>query len=364
MDPVPGRSKWRRRALEGPASLALACFLSFIVLRHMAHGDTLRHIGAEQVGVRVDHRAHTLAPLTAPGDVLFLPWLQEVYLLDRRPREYVMAGDTSALPDQVPRLLVRARDGSSLGFDRVVVQYALDASRADEVLVDSGPGAEFADKVDLYTRSMLRRAIGRHTVQELLQPDVRLAATEEAKNLLTIALAEHGIVVLELTLSKPRFSEAFEKTITRRQVADQDSAALARQALDLETTREARLAKIEREMERSLAKIERQADQNLAAARRAATRKRSDATVAAAQLIEQGRLVELERTEEAARLEALYIAEAEVMRDRMLALAAQGPQSVRAALIERLSSIEFELKPWSSDGEGGRAQSAFRRTSQ
>jgi regulator of protease activity HflC (stomatin/prohibitin superfamily) len=336
-----------RLLVEIPLGLLLAVLLSYAVLRHLAGGDSLRQVHDHQVAVLVDHVRGASRVIDTPGTHAFLPYAQEVFVLDRRPSEYVMDGNERKDANHVPRLLVRARDGSSFGFERVVVQYALDTHAADRVLGDSGPGEAFKERLlDAFARSILRDAYGRYTTQEMLLPENRLAANADGKAQLERALGPHGITVLELAVSKPSFSPKFEETIARRQVADQDTEALARQVEELAASEGERLAQVVSQKELEERKVVAAGAAALAKALRAATRKRAEADAFAVDRLAAAQEVLAERLARAARNEERYRQEAEAFRQRTAALAAQGELAVRAALVEQLGSIPFELVPY------------------
>lgn len=350
----PPRSRLRRLALELPLVLIAALLIIYSALRIRADDGGLITISDHQAGVLVDFRTGRLTPDVSPGVKTFIPWLQRWYRLDRRPIEYVMAGNEHLDENRVPRLLVRGSDGTSYIFERVELQYALDTERLTTALRDSGPGSGYRRLVDAYARPILRDAFGRYTPQEIVLPDRKQKATEEAKRELSKALAVHGIQVLELSVSKPTFPKAYEDTIDRRRVAEQDLAKLRRerqQLLEIKPTRFAHLRRMkELERNREVAKLQRRLEK----ARLAAQRAREEADRYHTGRLLAGQLARDERVSQAAAQEVTFRKEAEGFRAHTDALAAGGASVVRAALVKQLSKIQFELVPYDRALPGAR----------
>ncbi|GEM_PF-6783122 len=209
--------------LELTVALATAFLSVYFSLRHVAQDGGWATVHDYQVAVFADHVGHELEDVERPGMQTFIPWFQEVFILDRRPVEYIMAGDTRQDANHVPVLVVRGREGTCFSFERVEVLYALASGSGTNALLDSGPRDGFTRGiVDAYARGALRAAFGRLTPSEVVLPDAKQAATLAAKQDLALSLERHGLRVLELSVSKPKFSVKYEQTIRRREVADQD----------------------------------------------------------------------------------------------------------------------------------------------
>ena len=227
----------------------------FLLARNTGQADTLIRVGDHQVGVLVDDLGNRDGELVMPGYRAVVPMLQEVHLLDRQPAELVMEGHESLGPWQVPRLLVRARDGSSYWFERVAVQVGLDESQAAEVLQRTGTGVGTrAQLVHVHSRALLRQALGALTATQVLEPALREQAIEGARSRLGEALAAHGLQLIDLSLSTPAFDPRWEQTIERRKVAEQQIASLEREAQLLLDGEEATRANLGRQLELQLEK--------------------------------------------------------------------------------------------------------------
>ena len=287
----------------------------YIALRHVAQDGGMATVHDHQLAVFADHLAHDLENIERPGVQTFLPWFQEVYCLDRRPVEYIMAGNERLDSNHVPTLVVRGREGTCFSFARVEVLYALAPEAATRALLDSGPASGFKDGiVDAYARGALREAFGRLTPTEVLLSNAKQAATLAAKEDLERSLQRHGLTVLEVSVSKPTFSGKYEETISRRKVADQDAfkvnvertQMLAGRTAILEQARKEKELELER-MRETLQSSIRKALRDQELTRYEADRKQSDRSLASGlalaenQAEAQALRVELERSTAALR---------------------------------------------------------------
>jgi len=235
----------KSRLVELCAALALAVLGVLLFARARGLIDPIVRVGDGAVGVRVDYLTGDLSGPVSPGYTGSFPLLQEVVLLQREPRELLMEGTEFADTWHVPRLLVRARDGSTFWFDRVSVQTALDTSAVAQALTDTGIDDTLrAALIHSGARAVLREELGRLTAPEVVLPDRRRAAVESARVRLAAALAPHAVRVFEVALSKPSFDPRWEQTIERRKVAEQRIDELEREAqlmLDAESSTNANL---------------------------------------------------------------------------------------------------------------------------
>ncbi len=351
-----------RLLIEIPLALVLAVPLSFLALRHLAGDNCMERISDHEVAV-VTSLLGAPRIVTTPGYTTFLPRVEDLLRLDRKPIEYVMSEGPDVRAGTVPKLIVRGSDGTSFWFESVRIQYALDPARAPLVLEDAGPGDAFEHGfVDAYARAILRDEFGRFTPEEIVEPANRHQATEESRRRLNEeALARHGLIVLDIAVSKPSFAEKYEATIERRKVAEQDLERMQRKLEGAEDDRVGRLEQVGRESRRSLAAELDTLVEKLVKASTATARKRSEADQYYAKRLSDATTdVEGKIALAAARLE-LYTKEAEGTRAKAQAFEAQGELAVRAALVDRLDKIQFILVPptYRPERVSGASQATF-----
>lgn len=347
MDP---RSPDRRRGrllFEVPLALVLALIGSYLVLRARVGDGGVALLADHQVLVRVDNTSGAIESHDRPGAHTFVPWFEEVYRLDRRALRYVMGQGGEEADRGSPSLVVRGRAGSNYAFGRVELLFALDSAQADVALVDHGGDRErMLDLVDAYARPALRAAFGDYTPLEIVLPENKQAATGVAREDLSESLVRHGLRVLELSVSKPTFAPEYQEIINRRKVAEQDTERLRQEREDLRRTAEEREAAVREMEEVALEKLERKLAEELRLARREAQERKDAADREAADALTAARLQRDEDLSRAAVIEARHRADASAFEARLAALESQGELAVRAALVERLGSITFDLVPY------------------
>lgn len=355
-------SQWRRagraRRAGSAAVLLVQLFLALVValallafiasrsgrLQHVAH------VADDRVGVLVDHRRGELRAIEHTGYQFLVPGLETVQTLARSPLEYLMEGGERLDANRVPYLVVRARDGSRLWFDRVAIQYQVDAERAERALRDFGQDEELrAGLVDAYARAVLQEEFGRFSAGEIVLPENRRTAVEQAQERLVALLTPHGIALREVSVSKPRFEDRYEQTIERRKVAEQEIERLELEAEGMRAGQAEEERRFERKLELQLAK-----DSDLW------TRELQDLRHAA-QVLSEGRAEGLERLERQRGL-ALAAARADWTRRRNAAEAELAAlERTRAPRLEALRGEKLRMRAALEVDLGQRSSASLRR---
>lgn len=349
-DPRRSRSRRRRLAIEVTAGLLLAPFAVWACVRSLSGNQGLARILDDEVAVHVDYAAGSASTVTMPGYRAYLPWLQEVFRLDKSPNTFVMKGNVPTAVAHVPRLLVRANDGSSFWFDELSLQYALIPDRAAVVLADSGPADAFKDHlVHPHARAILRDEFGRFSAEDVVRPENLRDATQRALARLNQALNPHGIEVLEISTAKPAFDKSYEEQIARRKLADQEVERLRAELGQIERQKEQRLQAVRYDKERELSQLVGNLEYDLGVAQKELIRARAEADLAHREIVGAARLAKLEKETSAASLSAKNRALADDAKKHAAALEQRGEAAVRSALVGKLAGIEFSLLPYSRD---------------
>jgi hypothetical protein len=345
--PAPKRRWFRPSRVETALGLAVAPLFAWIGLTRVTDETGLARIDDGQVAVLVDHARGTTRVSSAPGLRPYLPWFQQVFALDKQPIEFRFAGNEKGETNRFPRLVVRANDGSSFWFDSFTLQYALIPNSGARVLSDSGPGDAYKERlVNGFARAVLRDEFGYFSTEEIVRPENLHAATNETRRRLNEYLRPHGIEVLEVAVAKPRFDPLYEKAIERRKVGNQEIEHLRAQIETLEQERHQRIARALDEKESELLVRRGNLARDRLAAEQEAIKTRSGADVFALQKRAEATTLAERRAAEATTLVARYTLEADGLRAHADALAVQGEDTVRAALIDRLTTIEFNIQPF------------------
>ena len=188
--------------------------------------------------------------ITTPGYQIYLPFLEEVFKLDRTPQKFEMEGRRALSYNHVPFLTVRAMDGSNFSFDELEIQYAVIPGDAAVILDDSGPGDGFKREwIHAYARSILRDEFGRYSAVDVADPTSYQAARIASEERLRAMLAQHGVELIQVICPKPRFDPDYEQAIEDRKVADQEVEKLREEESRLLNERERVLAAAQKEKE-------------------------------------------------------------------------------------------------------------------
>lgn len=339
-----------RRLREFLLAIPLAIVLIYLGLRSAAGDGGLAKIADDQIAVISDQLSARTSVAFDPGYRLFIPWLQEVTKFDKSPVEYRMEGNAAMDAGRVPRLTVRADDGSSFWFESFTLHYAINPERAAQLLEDSGPGDRYKTTlVNAFARAVLRDEFGRFSSEAIVEPANLHLATRRSQERLNELLAPHSLVVLEIATAKPRFDEAYETTIERRKLANQMIEHQRSKRVQLEQEKIQREERARKEKEIELRDLERELEQQQLATERESIRVRADAEVFAREQSQAGSLQLAQKNQQAAALVERYTLEAISLRERLAALEVRGESVVRAALIDKLRSIEFSIVPYTRD---------------
>jgi len=262
----------------------------------------------------------------------------------------VFRGQTTLGANEVPRLLIRARDGSSFWFEEVTLQYALRVDRADLVLDDSGAGDAFKEELlRCHARAILRDEFGRFPAGDSARPEAVAAATRRSLERMNEALERHGIEVLEVSSPKPAFDKGYEDLIKRRKLANQEVEKLRVEVASLPERARLREEAVRRSKDLELMELEGNLDRDVGKARNELIRARAEADNQVAERVSQGRIAKAEKELQASVLTAKYQGLAEDAKARAEALRIHGAGAVRAALVDQLGSIAIEIAPYSRD---------------
>ncbi|MEM1448618.1 MAG: SPFH domain-containing protein [Planctomycetota bacterium] len=356
--PPSGRRRAARSALEAIAGLGAATLVVLWWINDSSTTGVLHQIDDNSISVIHEAWSDGVEVDDSPGYRVLRPWSQDPYTISKTPIEYTMRGNRWENANLTPRLAVRAADGSNFWFEEVRIQYAVLPERADVVLSDSG--GDFAwhhGIMDAYARAVLRDALGRYTVEQIVLQENLRDGTRAAKERLTEVLEPHGLTVLELATTKAGFPKEYESVVQRRKVAEQEIQKIDQELEQLRASRGGKLAILERQKQREATKMRSGLAMDLADARRVAIREREEVDRDYRSRLRAGERARDEKLSEADALVDAYTKEAEGIRERADALAAKGVMAVRKALIEGLGRVEFEIAPHEpppSDASGAR----------
>ncbi len=309
-------------------------------------------VKATQVAVRVNYLTGVSSVVQRPGYQVFMPYFEDVFLLDKSPVEFQMAGDVRRGHNEVPFLLVRSKDGSNFWFESLEIQYQLQPEAAGLVLNESGPSDGFKEKwMPAFARPILRDEFGRYQAEDIADPTTYEQAKEASHSRLAQLLEPHGIRLIAITTPKPRFEGQYEAAIEERKVAGQEVQRLKGEMNQLSQDRERLLARVAKEMSIAREKLRGKLDTQRLRALGEELELRADADVYAAQKQSSGQAEESRLRSAASARRASLERAAEGLQAQVAALAERGDIVVREALIESLARTEFSVQASRRDSD-------------
>lgn len=340
----------KRTLLEitGGLVLAAAAVTGWAVWKTGSNGTV--DVEPDQVAVIVNYATGATEVRDQPGYAFHVPFLEEVFLLDRRPQLFQMEGEQQKHANHVRFLTVRARDGSNFWFESLEIQYRLLPAMAERALIDSGPGDAFREKwTRTYARAVLRDEFGRYDAQQVADLAESQTAKAESMRRLNELLAEHGVEIVQIITPKPKFDRIYEQTIDQRKIADQEVERLGTQLAQLQEHRGQKLAKLKKEKDLELEDVRGTLAKERIQAQQQAVSIRGKAEAYALRRLSEGQARRAELVALATSERQRLTAEAQGLAASVAALAASGDIAVRAALVERLHEIRFRVTPAQPD---------------
>jgi membrane protease subunit HflC len=308
------------------------------------------NITDQEVATRVNYITGNTEVITSPGYQIYVPFIMNVFPMDRSPQKFLMEGTKIVNDNHVPLLTVRANDGSNFHFETLEIQYAIVPSSADLILNDSGPSDGFKYSwVKAHARSILRDEFGKYSAEEVANPATYRAARVASTMRLNELLRPHGIEIMQIVTPKPKFDPAYEQAIEDRKVADQDVERLIAYKEQLLQEREQALAKLEKEKEIERQILEGELSRQLKGVEQSAIQIKRTSDAYALGRLADGQASMIRGVNDAEGLEVKYRKEAEGLLAKALSLEERGEIIVREALVKKLAEIKFTFLPYSRD---------------
>ncbi len=303
-----------------------------------------------EVAVVINYLTGNEELITTPGLVIFIPWLQQAYLFDKSPNEFVMEGQQDNNFNHVRELTVRAKDGSSFRFETLKIQYQLIPGRTADVLNDSGDGESFKRNwIRASARSILRDEFGKYSSEEIADPSSYELAVAAATTRLDTVLEAHGIDVTQVIIPRPKFDEVVEQAIEKRKNANQEVQRLGIELEKLTNVRERTLAQVERDKAEIYESVLGILEGERITAEKEKIKLMKNADAMKIEQANKGAAIEASSIQEARALEEKARKDAEGLVARVAALEQRGDILVREKLAEKYATIRFNIVPYRRD---------------
>ncbi len=327
--------------------VALGLAVLFLVALAGVGFDGVVEVKDHQVAVIVNYVTGSKEVDPIPGNKIYIPFVEEIFTLDKSPNKFVMEGKDDLSTDHVRELTVRARDGSNFWFDTIEIQYQLAPSKAMTVIQDSGTGDAFKKFwLMSFARSILRDEFGKFDPEEISNPINYSIASLKAQERLNSALAEHGIEVRQITIPKPKFADEYERAIEDRKLADQEVDRLKAQALQLEKEKAKRLAQVESTKGQEFVALKGTLAAGKTQAEADKIKLQREADAYKIQREGEGEAERLAKLEEARGMTEKNQKEAQGLAAKAEALAKQGKIVVVEALAQKLAQVQVDIVPY------------------
>jgi hypothetical protein len=336
-----------KRLAEYGLSLVVAALLVWWILSIKANNSGWVRVRSHEVAVVTDYLRQESALVATPGVRWFVPYFQDVHVLDKSPAEFLLHGDKTIGDRDVPRLLVRAADGTSFHFEELALRYQIVPGQAQLALQDCGDRERSRfHLVRALVRGVLADEFGRYGPEQIVDADNIDLARQAARERINARLAPHGVLVAEIPAATPRFDDAYEQQGLRRRVAEQQIALIGAERAALAMQREQRLTKAAREVASERARAIGELEGQRIAAQTKALEARASAERYSLERLSAAQRERAAREASARGRQARYKSEAEGFAEQVRAVGARGEQAVREAWIEALGRIELDLAPY------------------
>ncbi|MCA9548702.1 MAG: hypothetical protein KC933_01620 [Myxococcales bacterium] len=289
--------------------------------------------------------------ITDQGALTFIPGLQTIIKLERKPQVFVMSTDAMKqvggsrsyssgedLPTNVaPSLTVRANDGSNFFFDRLEIHYQIIPSEAGKVIDSSGDGDGYKEHLlGTHAREILRDEFGRYTFLEVADPSKYGAATTDAKRRMNERLARYGVEVTQIVTPKPKFEGRVEKAIEERQNAEQEVEVQEEKRRKLDQEKGLKIQGIEQAKNAEYQSLVAELESQKKAAENELIRVKREADKYAIDREANGAAYRQEKVTRAKANEVAYRKEAEGLVAKITAVGAAGPDVLNRVIAEKV----------------------------
>ena len=182
-----------------------------------------KEIAADEVAVIVNNLTGRVKLINRAGAVLYYPFIQDIYILDKR--EQVLKMTAAEIDEKHPQgipLIVKSIDGGDVVLD-LQIQYMLNADFAMHIVQNTGVGDIYKTKwLYDYARTICYYCYGELTLGEFPVASLRDQKAQKAKNEINKMLESHGFYITSINLSDYRYYREYAEKIQERRLADKE----------------------------------------------------------------------------------------------------------------------------------------------
>ncbi len=310
-----------------------------------------------QVAVRVNNVTGGQLTVTQPGLITRLPFgIHTVHVLDASPQTFSMHGNKQTDDLNVGELTVRASDGSNFHFQDTTIIFQMMGDQAEIVIRDGGVERGYLRWMRPYARAILRDEFGKESTISVSNPAKFGEATERAKSRLNELLGAHGVMVTQIVTPRPQFTEDYEKLIEERNSAGNQLEVIKSNLAAAQTTRDRKLAEVNRDQNRLIQEKRTELESGLATALAEQANNTREADTYKIAAIGQGQAVRSAATQQAQELRGQLDAQYRSRKSEIDAFRTQPVERVMERLGERLKGVTISIQPWANDAAPSRVE--------
>ncbi len=310
-----------------------------------------------QVAVRVNNMTGGHTVVTQPGWIYQMPFgVHSVYVLDASPQNFTMSGRDNLDDLHVRALTVRASDGSNFHFQDTTLIFQLKGDEAETVIRDSGLDMAYLSWMRPYTRAVLRDEFGRESTISVSNPAKFGEATQQAKERLNEYLGRHGLQVSQIVTPRPQFSDEYEKLVEQRNSLGNELKVIESNLAAAETTRERKLAEVNRDQNLAIQTKRTELESALAQATAEQSNSMRQVDTYKIETVGKGQAARAAAERKAAELKGQLDAEYRSRKAEIDAFRTQPVERVMERLGERLKGVTIDIQPWSDDSTPSRVR--------
>lgn len=310
-----------------------------------------------QVAVRINNITGGLVTVTQPGWITRLPFgIHSVHVLDASPQTFSMHGSKNVDDLEVSELTVRASDGSNFHFSDTTIIFQIAGDEAQTVIRDGGEDRGYLKWMRPYARAILRDEFGRESTISVSNPTKFGEATERAKSRLNELLGVHGVIVTQIVTPRPQFNDEYEKLIEERNKLGNQLEVIKSNLAAAETSRERRLAEVNRDQNRLIQEKRTDLESALATAIAAQADATREADTYKISKVAEGQAALSAAKQQAAELRGQLDAVYRARKAEIDAFRSQPVERVMERLGERLRGVTIAIEPWANDANPSRVE--------
>ncbi|HHT9160214.1 MAG TPA: SPFH domain-containing protein [Candidatus Brocadiaceae bacterium] len=182
-----------------------------------------KQIAADEVAVIVNNLTGGIKLVNRAGAVLYYPFIQDIYILDKR--EQVLKMTSAEIDEKHPQgnpLIVKSIDGGDVVLD-LQIQFRLNPDFAVHVVQNTGVGEIFKQKwIYDYARTICYYCYGELTLGEFPVSSLRDIKAQKAREEINKMLDPHGFFITSINLSDYRYYREYAEKIQERRLADKE----------------------------------------------------------------------------------------------------------------------------------------------